>query len=143
MRSSIVRTMVFQSITKFLLGSRWIMGSLKFLTDKFGDLSLQEPEPCEVVESGTHRLPPAPVQVSLVNEAQLGHGLDSLGETDMEPTEDKADHTLAVLATAIDPICQPSSTSDFVYGREVYMVEQGGQPPEKLLKRSNRRLRKK
>jgi hypothetical protein len=33
------------------------MGSLEFLTDKFGDLSLQELESSEVVGSGTNRLP--------------------------------------------------------------------------------------
>jgi hypothetical protein len=40
MRSDYVRSMVFQFITKFLLSSRWVIGSLLFLTDKFGDLSL-------------------------------------------------------------------------------------------------------
>jgi hypothetical protein len=93
------------------------------LTDKFGNLSLQEPELSKVTGSGIDRLPPAPVRVGLVNEAQLGHGLGSLGEMDMDPTEDKADHTLAALTTATDPICPPSSESDFEYGRKVYMVE--------------------
>jgi hypothetical protein len=65
-RSSFVRTMVFQSTTKFLPGSKWFMDSLEFLTDK-------------VTRSGTGLLPPAPVRVSLVNEAQLEHGLGSLG----------------------------------------------------------------
>jgi hypothetical protein len=39
-RSSFMRTMVFQSITKFLPDSRWFLGSLLFMTDKFADLSL-------------------------------------------------------------------------------------------------------
>jgi hypothetical protein len=61
MRSSFVRAMTFQSTTKFLPGSRWFLGSLLFITDKFGDLSLQEPKMREDVRSGTDRLPPAPV----------------------------------------------------------------------------------
>jgi hypothetical protein len=47
-RSDYVRSMVFQSTTKFLLGSRWVLGSLLFVADKFGDLSLQELESLEV-----------------------------------------------------------------------------------------------
>jgi hypothetical protein len=131
MRSNFMRTMVFQSTTKFLLGSRWFLGSLEFLTDKFGDLSLQEPESSEVTGLGTGRLPPALIQVSLINEAELSHGLDSLGETDTDPTKDKADNTLAILAATTDPIYWRSSESNFEYGREVYMVGQSDQPPEK------------
>jgi hypothetical protein len=70
--------MTFQSMTKFLPGSRWFMGSLVFLTDKFGNLSLQEPKSSKVTRSGASRLPSTPVQVGLVNEAQFGLGL--LGE---------------------------------------------------------------
>jgi hypothetical protein len=88
-----VGTMVFQSITKFLLGSRWFLGSLEFLTDRFGNLNLKELELSEVVRSGTSRFPPALDRVGLVNEAQLRLG--SLGETDTNLTEDKADHALA------------------------------------------------
>jgi hypothetical protein len=50
---------------------------------------------------------------------------------DTDPTEDKADHTLVVLAAAIDPIFQLSSESDSEYGGQVYMVGQDGQPLEK------------
>jgi hypothetical protein len=32
-RSSFVRAMVYQSTTKFLTGTRWFLGSLKFITD--------------------------------------------------------------------------------------------------------------
>jgi hypothetical protein len=70
----------------------------------FEDLTLQEPESREVVGSGTNRLPPAPVRVSLVNEAQLGHGLSELGKMDTDPMRDKADNTLAILVATIDPI---------------------------------------
>jgi hypothetical protein len=40
MRLSFARAMAFQSTTKFLPSSRWFPGSLEFLTDKFGNLSL-------------------------------------------------------------------------------------------------------
>jgi hypothetical protein len=40
MRSSFVRAMEYQSTTKFLPGSRWFLGSLHFVSDKFGDLTL-------------------------------------------------------------------------------------------------------
>jgi hypothetical protein len=90
MRSSFVRTMVFLSTTKFLLGSRWFRGSVEFLTDKFGNLSLQEPEVSEVIGLGTGHLPPALVRVGLINEAQLR--LDSLGETNTGSMEGRADH---------------------------------------------------
>jgi hypothetical protein len=71
--------MVYQSTTMFLLGSRWFLGSLQFITAKFGDLTLQEPEWHKIVRSGTGRLPPATVQVSLVNEEQLRQWLNELG----------------------------------------------------------------
>jgi hypothetical protein len=57
-RSSFVRAMVSQSANKFLPDSRWFLGSLEFITDKFGDISLQEPESHEVTGLGTGRLPP-------------------------------------------------------------------------------------
>jgi hypothetical protein len=129
MRSSFVRTMAFQSTTKFLPGSMWFLGSLEFLTAKFGNLSLQEPELSKVTGSGSGYLPPAPDWVSLVNEAQ--HGLGSLGKIDRDPVEDRADHTLAAQAAATDPIYLPPSGSDSEYGREVYMVEHGSELLEK------------
>jgi hypothetical protein len=39
-----VRLMVFRSTSKFLPGSRLVLGSLLLIADKFGDLSLQELE---------------------------------------------------------------------------------------------------
>jgi hypothetical protein len=127
-----VGTMVFQSITKFLLGSRWFLGSLEFLTDRFGNLNLKEPELSEVIRSGTSRFPPTLDRVGLINEAQLRLG--SLGETDTNLAEDKADHALAAQAAVLDLIYSPSSGSDSEYDREVYMVEQGGELPEKTTK---------
>jgi hypothetical protein len=92
-RSSFMRTMSFQSTTKFLPGSKLFLGSLEYLTDKFGNLSLQELESSKVIRSGTGCLPPAPARVGLINEAQLKFG--PLGEMDTDPVEDRADHTLA------------------------------------------------
>jgi hypothetical protein len=84
----------------------------------------------KVTRSGTDCLPPAPDRVSLVNEAQLR--LDSLVETDTNPAEDKADHTLVAQAAASDPIYSSSLGSDSKYGREVYMVEHGGELLQKM-----------
>jgi hypothetical protein len=41
-RPNFVKAMVYQSATKFLPGSMWLLGSLQFITDKFRDLTLQE-----------------------------------------------------------------------------------------------------
>jgi hypothetical protein len=85
--------MSFQSTTKFLPGSRWVLGSLIFIADKFGDMNLQEPESREVVGSGTGHLPPALIRVGLINESQLGHRSVELGKADPDPSEDNTDHT--------------------------------------------------
>jgi hypothetical protein len=47
-RFDYVRSMTFLSTSKFLHSSRWVLGSLLSVTDKFGDLSLQESESSEV-----------------------------------------------------------------------------------------------
>jgi hypothetical protein len=44
MRFDYVRSMAFQSTTKFLPRSRWVIGSLLFIADKFRDLNLPELE---------------------------------------------------------------------------------------------------
>jgi hypothetical protein len=77
----------------------------------------------KVVGSSTDRLPLALVRVGIINEAQLKHGLGSLRETDTDPAEERADHTLAAQLAATDLIYSPSSESNSEYGREVYMVE--------------------
>jgi hypothetical protein len=105
-RSSFVRAMPFQSAKKFLPGSKWFLGSLEFITDKFRDLSLQEPESSEVTGSSTGCHPLDLVRVGLVNESQLRHEFNVLGETDLDPAQDKADHTLAASVDTLDPIYQ-------------------------------------
>jgi hypothetical protein len=74
-RSSSMRAMTFQSTMKFLHGSRWFLGSLLFITNRFGDLSLQEPVSHEVIRSSTDRLPPAPVRQRMCTEWQKGGSL--------------------------------------------------------------------
>jgi hypothetical protein len=132
-RSCFVRAMTYQSTTKFLNGSRWFLESLQFITNKFRDLTLQEPESRGIIRSCTDRLPPAPVQVSLINEPQLGHRLSELGKTGVDPTWDKADHILAVPVAATDPIYQSSPESDSEGGGEVYMVGNVEELPDKLV----------
>jgi hypothetical protein len=53
------------------------------------------------------------------------------GKTDPDPARDKADHILTVSAATTDPIYQLSPESDSECGREVYMVGNGEEPPEK------------
>jgi hypothetical protein len=101
-RSSFVRAMAFQSVPKFLPGSRWFLGSLEFITDMFEDLSLQELESSKVTRSGTSYLPLDLVRVDLISETQLEHGLNALGETDPDPTQEKADHSLAISVATTD-----------------------------------------
>jgi hypothetical protein len=131
MRFYYVILMAFQSITKFLLGSRWVLGSLLFIADKFRDLSLQEFEPSEVTGSGTGHLSPAPVQVSLINKTQLRHESIKLEEASLDSSGDKADHNPAGSPATIDPIYQSPLKSDSVGDRKVYMVGQSEQPTEK------------
>jgi hypothetical protein len=134
MRSSFVRAMSYQSATKFLPGSRWFLGSLhQFIIDEFGDLILQELESHGIIGSGTNRLPPAPVQVGLINEAQLKHGHSELWKMDSDPTGDQADHTLVVPVATTDPIYQSSPMSDSKGDREVYMVGNGEELPDKMV----------
>jgi hypothetical protein len=133
MRSIFVTAMAFQSINKFLPGSRWVLGSLLFIADKFGDLNLQERKLREVVGSSTGHLPPALVWVALINEAQHEHRPTKLGKTDSDPSGDKADHTLAISAAITDPIHQSSPKSDSEGDQKVYMVGQGEELPKKTV----------
>jgi hypothetical protein len=105
----------------------------------FGDLNLQKPKSHKVIGLGTSRLLLAPVRVDLINMAQLGHGLVKLGKTDPDPSGDKVDRTLAVLATIVDQIHQSSPESDSKGDREVYMVGQGEEPLRRPSKRSSGR----
>jgi hypothetical protein len=54
-----------------------------------------------------------------------------LGETDMDPIEDRANHTLTAQEVTTDPIYSLSSGSGSEYGREVYMVKHSVELPKK------------
>jgi hypothetical protein len=138
MRTSFVRSMAYYSTTMFLPGSRWFLESLQFVTDKFVDMTLQEPESHGIIGSDTDHLPPAPVRVGLINEAQLGHGLSELGKTGLDLIGDKADDTLVVPAATMDPIYQSSSESDFEGSVEVYMVGNREELPDKSIEEIQR-----
>jgi hypothetical protein len=125
MRFNYVRSLVSRSSSKFLPNSKWDFGSLLFIADKFGDLSLQETESWEITGSGTDHVPPISAQVGLVSEARLGHGFSASGEAESDPSGDKADHHEIGCPTAVDPINQPPPEFDSDSGREVYMVGQG------------------
>jgi hypothetical protein len=103
-RSSFVKAMTFQSTTMFFSWLKLVLGSLQFVSDKFGDLSLQEPKASEVIGSSTSHLPPALVRVGQVNESQHVHRFRELGKMDLDSTGDKADHTPTVHVAATDPI---------------------------------------
>jgi hypothetical protein len=56
-----------------------------FITNKFGDLSVQELKPWEIIGSGIDRIPLILAQVNLVIEAQLGHGFNAFWEANQIP----------------------------------------------------------
>jgi hypothetical protein len=87
----------------------------------------------EVAGSGIGRLPPALVQIGLINEEQLGHRLNELGKTDLDPAGDKANHILVVLTVRTYPIYQSSSELDFEGDRQVYIVGNREELPEKTI----------
>jgi hypothetical protein len=111
-----MRSMTFQSSNKFLPDSRWVLGSLLFIVDKFGDLSLQEPESREVTGLDTDHIPLIPARVGLVHEAQLKHGFNTLGEAESDPSWDKADHHGVSCPATANPIYQPLLEFDFDSG---------------------------
>jgi hypothetical protein len=61
-----------------------------------------------------------------------------MGKTDLDPIEDKADHTLAFPIATTDPIYQSSPESDSEGDGEVYMVGNGEEPPEKTIEEIQR-----
>jgi hypothetical protein len=56
----------------------------------------------------------------------------------LDLTEDKADHTMAILVATTDPIYQSSLESDSEGDREVYMVGNEEEPPEKTVEEIQR-----
>jgi hypothetical protein len=134
MRLSYVRSMAFQSTSKFLPDSRLVFGSLLFIADKMGDLSLQEPESQEINGVGIDRVHPIPARDGFACEAQLRHRSCLLGESDPYPSGDSVDHHEICCPTVIDPIYKPSLESDSDSGQEVFMVGQGEPPTDQTTK---------
>jgi hypothetical protein len=56
-----------------------------------------------------------------------------LGKTDMDPSEDKADNTPAVLTAIIDPVYLLPPESNSEGDKVVFMVGEGGQPAKKTM----------
>jgi hypothetical protein len=104
--------MVFQSTSKFLPDSRLVFRSLLFITDKMGDLSLQEPMSLEITELGTNRVHPIPTRDGLTCEAQLGHRSFLSGESEPDPLGDNADHHMICCPATTNPIYKPSLEFD-------------------------------
>jgi hypothetical protein len=107
-----MRSMVFISTSKFLLGSRLVFGSLLFIADKMRDLSLWVPESMEIVGSDDDRFPSVLVRVGLACEAQLGHRSSDLGESKLDPSGDCIDHHGTISLKGVDPIYKSSSGSN-------------------------------
>jgi hypothetical protein len=61
-----------------------------------------------------------------------------MGKIDSDPVGDKADHTMAVLIATTDPIYQSSLESRFEGDREVYMVGNGEELPNKTVEEIQR-----
>jgi hypothetical protein len=64
-----VRSIAFKSSTKFLLGSRFIFGSMYFVANELGDLRTQELVQQEILGSGTDRFPPTMARIGLASKA--------------------------------------------------------------------------
>jgi hypothetical protein len=124
-----MRSMAFQSTSKFFSGSRLVFGSILFIADKMGDLSLQELESLEIVGSGIDHFPPPPARVYLTCEAQLGNGSSISGESELDPSGGNADHHEMCCPDAADPIYKPSPESDSDNNQEIFMVGQAEPPP--------------
>jgi hypothetical protein len=105
---------------KFLPGSRVVFGSLLFVADKMGEVSLQEPESREIVGLDTRYFPPAPTQVGVACEARLEHGSNRSGEFESDPSRDNVNHRKICCSDATNPIYKPLPKSNSDGGREVY-----------------------
>jgi hypothetical protein len=78
------------------------------------------------------------VWVGLINEAHLRHGPNKLGKMDLDPIEDKADHTLTTPVATTEPIYQSSPEFDPKGHGEVYMVGNREESSEKTVEEIQR-----
>jgi hypothetical protein len=128
MRFIYVRSMAFKSTSKFLSGSRLVFGSILFVADKMGDLSLKELKLWEITGSDTDHFPPTSAQVGLTCEARLGHGSSQLGESESDPSGDNCNHHEICCPDVADPIYKPSLESKSDGGPKVFMVGKANPP---------------
>jgi hypothetical protein len=87
-----VKSMAFDSTSRFLPGSRLVIESVLFIADKMGDLSLHQPESWEIDGSNTDHFPSTPTQAGLACEARLGRGSSGPGEFESDPSGDSVNH---------------------------------------------------
>jgi hypothetical protein len=120
--------MAFESTSKFLSGSRLVFGSILFVADKMGDLSLKELKLWEITGSDTDHFPPTSAQVGLTCEARLGHGSSQLGESESDPSGDNVNHHEICCPDVADPIYKPSLESKSDGGPKVFMVGKANPP---------------
>jgi hypothetical protein len=132
-RLSYARSMTFQSSSKFLPGSRLASGSLLFIANQMGDLSLSEPASREIVGSGTDRVHLIPTRDGLAYEAQLGHKTCLSAESELDPSMDNTDHHKVCCPTTTYPIYKPSPEFDSDNGQVVFMVGLGEPPADQTL----------
>jgi hypothetical protein len=126
-RSSFVRAMVFHPATKFLPGSRWCLGSLEFITNKFWG-SKSAGTRVEQSHQIRHRpLPLDPVRVDLVSEAQLVHGLTPWLSWWPQQIQLTSHHHNLTLRTTVNSIW---------WAKEIHPLQR---PPKKSIKRQKRR----
>jgi hypothetical protein len=116
--------MMFQASAKFLPGSGFVFGSLHFIANKLGDLSLQEPEQQKVLEPGTNRPPSSPARVGLTLQTRPEHGSDVLGEFESDTFRENTDHLRVRCPDTVDPIYShiALSESNSKSIREIFMV---------------------
>jgi hypothetical protein len=138
-----VRSMVFESAIKFLSGSRLVFGSLLFIADMMGDLSLQESEPQAIIGSDADQFPPTPVRVSLACEARPEHKSNKLAESKSDLFGDTVSHHDIYCPITADPIYKPLWESDSDDNREIFMVGQSEPSSTKPKKRSPEQVKQK
>jgi hypothetical protein len=119
--------MAFDSTSRFLPGSRLVFGSLLFIVDKMGDLSLHQPEWREIIRSDTDHFPLTSTRAGVACEAWLGRGSIGSGEFELGPSGDSVDHHEICCPDTTDPIWEPWLEPDSD-GQEVFIVGQGDPP---------------
>jgi hypothetical protein len=112
-----VKLIALQALATFLWGVRFVFGSLHFIANQLGDLSMKELEQQENLGSSTDRSRPTSFRVSHVSDL----------------LEENAGHLRSCHPSTTDPICSVSafSKSDSDGDRKVFMVGQGDTPPTK------------